>query len=473
MKRLSCILLALLLLVGCRQRTISPRPESKGDYIAHEMPTAAPTIQPPQASPTPAAMEPPRPALATFAPVFDTEPLFAEEVLSQDGEPLFSQIRALLSDKDLSKQDFHNRLSAIIAQAEEMDQTLRLLFERGRTLTEERKESTIDVLTELVSESMLADLEDAYSKCAGEGEALPIEAYRESIDALLQDLVSMEPRTVSFFTLSRNGAREYMTVLSRYMGEPVDLDTIWNALDELCQTEAYALSASIKADPEVVRRKEPISLGSFDRNLSLLRRITQDLCSLPDGSMLPVAYVTEQEKEMDLLQLAFRYYPGMTFLKAYGAQAPEDQQARWASAPDGYLAGLAVHGSYAVISYLDDFELEYVQYRWYEEMLYKTLTGISALLIHYYGYSIEDLAEYLKSWGAESFTKYLYDAAMFDPFECVIASYGYYQYLDICQAALDAGCENERRFLQDYLAAGPGPFRELKEYMVALYQKQG
>ena len=112
-----------------------------------------------------------------------------------------------------------------------------------------------------------------------------------------------------------------MTVLSRYMGEPVDLDTIWNALDELCQTEAYALSASIKADPEVVRRKEPISLGSFDRNLSLLRRITQDLCSLPDGSLLPVTYVTEQEQEMDLLQLAFRYYPGMTFLKAYGVQS--------------------------------------------------------------------------------------------------------------------------------------------------------
>ena len=147
MKRLSCILLALLLLVGCRQRTISPRPESKGDYIAHEMPTAAPTIQPPQASPTPAVTEPPRPALATFAPVSDTEPLFAEEVLSQDGEPIFSQIRALLSDKDLSKQDFHNRLSAIIAQAEEMDQTLRLLFERGRTLTEERKESIVNPST--------------------------------------------------------------------------------------------------------------------------------------------------------------------------------------------------------------------------------------------------------------------------------------------------------------------------------------
>ena len=254
-------------------------------------------------------------------------------------------------------------------------------------------------------------------------------------------------------------------------------------------TDLYSLTAMLyvcltgrKLTPLQMTGNSPLSLDPAEfpflkdcpeTVLSLLRRITQDLCSLPDGSLLPVTYVTEQEKEMDLLQLAFRYYPGMTFLKAYGAQAPEEQQARWASAPDGYLAGLAVHGSYAVISYLESFELEYVQYRWYEEMLYKTLTGISALLIHYYGYSEADLAEYLKSWGAESFTEYLYNAAMFDPFECVIASYGYYQYLDICQAALDAGCENEQRFLQDYLAAGPAPFRELKEYMVSLYQIEG
>ena len=75
----------------------------------------------------------------------------------------------------------------------------------------------------------------------------------------------------------------------------------------------------------------------------------------------------------------------MAYLKASGAKADEDQHIRWANAPDGYLAGLAAHGSYAVIPYLESFELEYVQYRWYEEMLYKSLTGISSLLIHYYG----------------------------------------------------------------------------------------
>ena len=176
---------------------------------------------------------------------------------------------------------------------------------------------------------------------------------------------------------------------------------------------------------------------------------------------------------MDLLELAFRYYPGMAFLKAYADRSEPEQQARWKNAPDGYLTGIAVHGSYAVIPTLEGFELEYVQYKWYEDMLYVTLTGISALLIHYYGYSQADLYAYLESWGAAAWTEYLFEKAMFDPFESLVASFGYYRYLDICQAALNAGCESEMRFFRDYLDAGPAPYAELKEYMVGLYSKQG
>ena len=62
---------------------------------------------------------------------------------------------------------------------------------------------------------------------------------------------------------------------------------------------------------------------------------------------------------------------------------------------------------------------------------------------------------------------------MFDPFDSLVAVYGYYAYLDICQAALDAGCESEARFLADYLAAGPAPYGPLKEYMVGLYENAG
>ncbi len=160
-------------------------------------------------------------------------------------------------------------------------------------------------------------------------------------------------------------------------------------------------------------------------------------------------------------------------MKTYAAQGDEAQQARWANAPNGYLAGLAIHCSFAVTQYLDGFGLDYVQYRWYEEMLYQALTGITALQIHYYGYTKEDIADYLKSWGAEGFADYLYEKAMADPFDSVVAVYGYSRYLEICQAALDAGCDSEERFLRDYMAAGPAPFEALKEYMVSQYQKQG
>ena len=473
MKRLICILLVLLLLAGCGQRTISP---STGNDIAEptkKTPIPTLTAEPLESSSTPGATDIPKVTLPAFAPGANVEPFFAEEVLSQDGEPILSLVNALLQGKHLSKRYFSESFSTIISKTVDLDKTLCSLIDEGRTLSSKRRESTIVALTQLISDGMLADLEQAYSECTGEGEPLPIAVYRESIDALLQDLASMEERTLTFFALDKKSPMEYKAVLSRYMGETIDPDTVLNALEELAQTEAYALNTAIQADPEVVRKKEPISLESFSRNLSLLREITQDLCPLPNGTTLPIPNGLESEREMDLLQLAFRYYPGMAYLRAYGAQASEEQQQRWVNAPDGYLAGLAVHGSYAVVPYLDGFELEYVQYRWYEEMLYKTLTGISSVLIHYYGYSMTDLAEYLKSWGADSFTEYLYEGAMFDPFECVIASYGYYQYLNICQAALDAGCENEQRFLQDYLAAGPVPFRELKEYMVGLYQNQG
>ena len=43
----------------------------------------------------------------------------------------------------------------------------------------------------------------------------------------------------------------------------------------------------------------------------------------------------------------------------------------------------------------------------------------------------------------------------------------------VISRALDAGCETEQRFLQDYLSAGPAPYEALKEYMVSLYQNQG
>ena len=283
----------------------------------------------------------------------------------------------------------------------------------------------------------------------------------------------MEERAEPFFSLDKDAARDFRTILERYMGEPIVPRTVFNALEELAQTEAYAIATALQADPEAARKKEPISFGSFAQNISFLCKVTEALCPLPDGSALPTLHETEAAGTMDLMKLAFYQYPGMAYLKLYASRTSEEQQARWTNAPDGYLAGLAVHCSYAVVPFLDDFGLDYVQYKWYEDMLEVTLTGISALLIHYYGYSEKDLADYLKSWGAESFTDYLYEMAMSDPFESLVASYGYWQYLEICQAALDAGCENERRFLQDYLAAGPAPFEALKEYMVGLYQNQG
>ena len=471
MKRMLCILLILSLLTGCGLKVVKPLPTG-GETPVAAVTSAPTTAAVTQAPATPEPTAPPRPTLATFAPLVDPEPLFPEEILSRDGEPVASLVRSLLEAEGLSKDAFLERFLEIIDRVDALDAAILRLSGQGRTLTADRQEKTADALMELMSQETQAALQAAYSNGTGAGEDLPLGRYAASMDALLRDVQGMEGRTWAFFELGTETARAYKTVLERFMGEPMMPLTVFHALEELMETEAYAINAAMRADPEAARKKEAISFGSFDQNIRFLIEITQELCPLSDGARLPMLLAGEGGEEMSLMELAFHYYPGMAFLKAYAARGDEAHQARWANAPDGYLVGLAVHGSYAVTAYLDEFGMDYVRYRWYEDMLDVTMTGMCALLIHYYGYSPADLAEYLKSWGAEKFADYLYGKAMSDPFESLAAAYGYWQYLDICQAALDAGCTDERSFLRDYLAAGPAPYEPLKEYMVAKYQNQ-
>ena len=470
MKRVFSILLILSLLPGCSQRVISPSAQNKEPAAVQAMPAASTAVPSPESF-TPAPSGTPHPALPTFGAKKSAAALFPEELLSHDGEPIGSEIAFLLTEHGLSKEQFFNRFKDLIQLSTELDDDLLRLADKGRTLAEDRRERTIVILRSFMSEETLDALRIAYANCSGEGEALPLKDYADGLSALVKCMERIEPRTDPYFAL--DAANDFRAVLDQYMGETVSVQDAYSSLDALMQTEAYALAAALTVDPEAARKKEPISLGSYEQNIAFLIKVTGELCPPPHGHDLPTLPETEATGKMELPELAFRLYPGMAYLKAYAAQGTEEQQERWADAPNGYLAGLAIHGSYAVVPYLSDFGLDYVQYRWYEDMLYATMTGMCALLIHYYGYSAGDLAEYLKNWGAEAFTGALYEKAMNDPFEALVASYGYYRYLSICQDAMDAGCSSEAQFFRDYLSAGPAPFAELKEYMVSLYKNEG
>ena len=471
MKRLACVLIALLLLIGCGQKVISPVVETVETAHAPAgtaLPTSMPTAEPA----TPVPTQTPVPVLPTFAPAKAAQARFPEELLSLEGDPVCFDVRCLLME-GLTKGAFLERFNEIVRHINTMDENLRQLAEEGRTLTAERKERIAAALMELVEDDMLSALLDAYAKCPGEGAELSVSELTAAVKRFLRDMEGTEDRTIPFFALGPAAAREYVSVLARYMGEPIRVDDVFAALEAAAETDAIALSAALQSDPEAARKKHPISFGSLEQDMAFLVNATQTLCPLPDGAALPALYVQEGEGELDLLQLAEHFYPGRTFLQIYAAHAPEEQRARWANAPMGYLMGLAIHNAQTIIPDLEEFGLDYVQYRWYEEMLYQALTGITALQIHYYGYTKADIADYLKSWGAEDFADYLYEKAMADPFDSVVTIYGYSHYLEICQAALDAGCDSEERFLRDYMAAGPAPFEALKEYMVSRYQKQG
>ncbi len=471
MKRLICLLIALLLLLGCGQRVITPAAtveETLSAPSATSLSTSTPSQEP---TATPVPTQKVRPPLSTFAPTRIKVAFFAEELLSQDGEPIRSEIERLLEADDLTAEAFYADFDAILQRVNTLNDAV--LRQQNRTLTAERKKTTVNSLTALSDGALLDALDAAYKRCGGQADELPVFTYAISMSSLAEHILDMEDRTVPLFDLSASAANEYREAIGRYMGEHVTPKDIFTAMEALLQTEAYAINTALKADPEAARKKERISFGSYGENMSFLVNVTRELCPLPDGADLTIPPETETAAQMELPELAFWQYPGMAYLKVYAARSSKEQQARWANAPDGYLAGLSVHCSYAVIPYLDGFGLDYVQYRWYEDMLDVTLTGITALLIHYYGYSAADLAAYLKGWGAEDFTDYLYEKAMSDPFESLVASYGYYRYLDICQAALDAGCPNEKQFLREYLSAGPAPYEALKEYMVSLYQNEG
>ena len=467
MKRLTCILVVLLLLIGCSQKVISPVAETvEATHVpaVTALPTSIPTPEPATPSPT----QTPLPVLPTFAPAKAAQARFPEELLSLEGDPICSEVKSLLLFSSVNLE----RFTEIARHIDALDESLQRLAEEGRTLTAERKERTAAALMELIGDDTVAALLDDYAKYPKEDAKGTVLEFNAVMEALLRHMEEAEDRTIPFYALGPAAAKEYVSVLTRYMGEPIRADDMFTTLEAAAETDAIALSAALQSDPEVARKKHLISFGSFERDMAFLTTFTQTLCPLPDGA--PLLYVVQEgEGALDLLQLAERFYPGRAFLQVYAAHAPEEQRARWANAPMGYLMGLAIHNAQTIIPHLEEFGLDYVQYRWYEEMLYQALTGITALQIHYYGYTKEDVAEYLKSWGAEDFADYLYEKAMADPFDSVVTVYGYSRYLEICQAALDAGCDSEERFLRDYMAAGPAPFEALKEYMVSRYQKQG
>ena len=120
--------------------------------------SALPTAIVTEAPVTPEPTATPRPALATFAPLIDPEPLFPEEALSQDGEPIGSLIRSLLKGEGLSKVVFSKRFLEIVDRVDALDAAILRLSDQGRTLTADRKEKTADALLQLMSSETLAAL---------------------------------------------------------------------------------------------------------------------------------------------------------------------------------------------------------------------------------------------------------------------------------------------------------------------------
>ena len=203
MRRLLCGLMALLLLLGCGREVIAPTATVETASTAVPSSTPSPVENTPTPVPTQATTEPPLPA---FAPRTG-EAAFAEELLSHDGEPLLSSVKALLSNGNLSKAAFSSAFSDIVGQAKALDDAFLHLQEQGRTLTGDRRDKTVAALTELMSRDTLDALSAAYARCAGEGKTLPVSAYTTAVGSLVKHIQSSAEPSFPWMQMERTHTR--------------------------------------------------------------------------------------------------------------------------------------------------------------------------------------------------------------------------------------------------------------------------
>ncbi|MBQ7278477.1 MAG: hypothetical protein IJR17_04670 [Clostridia bacterium] len=421
MKRLLPLVL-LVLLLGC----------SLEDPLADRTQTLTASVSlSPSPTGTSLPTQNPLPPLPTLEPRGDA--VFAEELFSFEGSGLLLEYAAL-EPKGISA--FALKLEALAVQ-------LQSLSDEGRGLTAREGMLTASNLEPLLQREKLAE-------SAGK----------------LMDVLKNQNRTESFFTDDGTGAEAYREALSRYMGEAAAPGDMLLALETQLETQAHILGAILDADSQVVRKQSPFTKGSFEKDMALLYGATEELCPSVPLKMIESDVLGAAG---DIPRMAFWYYPGQCYLAAYGEAG--DQAPRWRNASMGYLWGLGIHFSHSVLPYLSDMGTAVVLYGWNERLLEEALTGVSALLIHYYGYSEAELEQYLSAWGAGDHGEVFYNRAMDDPFTSLVGVYGYTRYTSLMEEAIALGCKDERQFLDDYLALGPAPYAELREHLLAKYEK--
>ena len=251
-------------------------------------------------------------------------------------------------------------------------------------------------------------------------------------------------------------------------------------------------------NPKIYDKKIDVTSGNMQKDLDYLQSVISPLLpALPEhnltlsdvpeelqGQFAPAAYVvpsmddwkdniiyvnTATSDPLLLLTLAHEGYPGHMY--QYLNQRSNDNIGLMQRAVSfsGYAEGWAQFAEFLVTQYQTKYDQEYVRFNFeYGVMRDSILPAIISIMVNYYGYSEEALANYLTGIGFNKESAPLYYSRVVDqPYYFFAYAIGYAQMAQLYRDELnDIGASFDMSaFLSTYLNLGPGNFDLIKEQM--------
>lgn len=251
-------------------------------------------------------------------------------------------------------------------------------------------------------------------------------------------------------------------------------------------------------DPGINDKKIDVTSGNMQTDLDYLQSVISPLLpELPEhnltlsdvpeelqGQFAPAAYVVPSMDDWKdntifvntatsdptlLLTLAHEGYPGHMYQYIYQRSKDDLGLMQRAANFNGYAEGWAQFAEFLVTQNQTKYDQDYVRLNFeYGVMGNSILPAIISIMVNYYGYSEEALANYLTGIGfSKESASYFYNAVVDQPYYYFSYAIGYAQLAQLYRdESNDMGASFDMSaFLTTYLNLGPGNFDLIKEQM--------
>lgn len=328
-------------------------------------------------------------------------------------------------------------------------------------------------------------------------------SYLAAFSTLYEGLETLRPSCREGIGLSSVSpqAQEYLDIsLKIESSSDITMNDARGLLESTIEDLQLTLAGIYAADPTVFDFPASFSRGSVQADEQYLKEIMT--AYVPDAPAVSVSYFNIPEElrasyspaayevptldkwaenrilinprsKPDFLTMAHEAYSGhlyqLTYLRAKGNVSKTVQIID----PIGYYEGWAMSSEYYAALYADFFGTDYAQSVCLDSHLRILFGALSSVLVNYYGFSQENLAEYLDGYGMENYAYSLYVKAVDMPTYYFKYALGF-----CCQMDIAASCESVtiyelNMYHEAYLNLGVSYFNLIKPRMVDWADKKG